>query len=568
LGGSLQAEVPGQDALADMPVREVTVFKDGHAFVLHEGSVATDAGGDVLLDYLPTAVIGTFWAYADDGQATLSAVSAGRKVVSVSRTALTVPEMIEANIGARVRIQETRDVPPYEATILGVPARSSEELQRTSPPGAPPQLPVKAGVVLLKVDGGTKALAMDQIRDVTFLDSFKPNASAEEFRNVMTLKLNWEDNRPGESANVGMVYVQRGLRWIPNYRVDIDGEGKATFKLQATLVNELADLEGVTAHLVIGVPTFAFQDMVDPISMQETAAQVTQHMRRDSRTAYSFSNAIMSQAVATRARHSVAPAPTPTVDLGPEVADAGKHEDLYVFTVENITLDKGQRMTVFIDEFELNYEDVFLLDVPFGPPPEARANLNTEQQAIMARLLHAPKVKHAIRMTNTSEAPLTTAPALIFRQGRVIAQGMMTYTAIGGSTDLELTTAVDVTVKTEDSETKRTPNAQTWHGHSYDRVDLAGSIDLTNHREDAVTVEVRRWVLGHLDEASHDAKVDQVGRQEGESFTTGGRFPWWQWYNWPHWWRHVNTIGRASWTVKLESGQHVALTYAWHYFWR
>ena len=32
-------------ALARMPVKEVTVFKDGHAFVLHEGKMPTDADG-------------------------------------------------------------------------------------------------------------------------------------------------------------------------------------------------------------------------------------------------------------------------------------------------------------------------------------------------------------------------------------------------------------------------------------------------------------------------------------------------------------------------------------------
>ena len=46
-----------------MPVKEVTVFKDGHAFVLHEGAMPTDAAGNVLMDYLPSPVLGTFWPY-------------------------------------------------------------------------------------------------------------------------------------------------------------------------------------------------------------------------------------------------------------------------------------------------------------------------------------------------------------------------------------------------------------------------------------------------------------------------------------------------------------------------
>ena len=45
---SLAAQVPAPlAALARMPVKEITVFKDGHAFVLHEGTLPTDAAGNV-----------------------------------------------------------------------------------------------------------------------------------------------------------------------------------------------------------------------------------------------------------------------------------------------------------------------------------------------------------------------------------------------------------------------------------------------------------------------------------------------------------------------------------------
>ena len=55
------AETPPLKALARLPVKEITVFKDGHAFVLHSGRMPTDAAGQVVLDYLPSPVIGTFW---------------------------------------------------------------------------------------------------------------------------------------------------------------------------------------------------------------------------------------------------------------------------------------------------------------------------------------------------------------------------------------------------------------------------------------------------------------------------------------------------------------------------
>lgn len=50
---SAPAQAEPAAALARMPIREVTVFKDGHAFVVHQGRLAVDARGHVVLDRLP-----------------------------------------------------------------------------------------------------------------------------------------------------------------------------------------------------------------------------------------------------------------------------------------------------------------------------------------------------------------------------------------------------------------------------------------------------------------------------------------------------------------------------------
>src|SRR5262245_35583562 len=95
-------------ALARMPVREITVFKDGHAFVLHSGKMPTDPAGDVLMDYLPVPVLGTFWPYSNDKNAKLSAVVASQRRTLVERTALNVRELLESNAGAEAFIEETQ----------------------------------------------------------------------------------------------------------------------------------------------------------------------------------------------------------------------------------------------------------------------------------------------------------------------------------------------------------------------------------------------------------------------------------------------------------------------------
>ncbi len=562
---------------ARLPVKEVTVFKDGHAFVIHEGKAPTDAAGQVVMDFLPAPVMGTFWPYVAEKNARLASVVASQRRATIERTAITLRELIEANPGAEVTITETNGA-SYPATILGFPTRTSEELAATSPPNSPERLAEKGNLVLLKSAEGTKALPFDRIQDVTFKQSPRAKAGQEEFRNALTLRLDWSSRNPAKEANVGVVYLQKGIRWVPNYKVDLDGKGKAVVRLQATLLNELVDLDDTTVQLVIGVPTFYFKDTTDPMALQQTLAQLSgfftgeQGRGRGSVLAgnYFMNNAIMSQS----ARMGDYRQDGDSGQQGREdkVPESSKNEDLFVFTLKKVTLKKGERAVFPLVEVTVPYEDVFTLELPFAPPTDVRQHFNSQQQTEMAKLFNAPKVIHKARLKNSGTYPFTTAPALVMREGRILAQGMMTYAAPGSSTDLSITTAIDVAVKKSDSETKRTPDAHTLDGNRYMRVDLSGKVRLTNHRAQPVTVEVVRHALGYIDSADNDGKVEMNNVFEGTDYAPAGggeTYPyWWSWYSWPWWWHQVNGVGRATWNVKLEPGKPVELGYAWHYYWR
>ena len=570
---ALRAEPPTPfRSLARMPVQEVTVFKDGHAFVLHAGKMPVDESGNVVMDHLPCPVVGTFWPYSADKKARLTAVSASQHKVLVDRTALSLKELIEANVGADVTVTEssTGTNPVYHATILGLPSQSGEELETLDSTPAGEKLTLKGNVVLLKTAAGVKVANLDRILDISFTGDYKRVLPREEFRNLLTLKLDWVGGKPQKEADVGLLYLQRGLRWIPNYKVVIDGKGQANVKLQATLINELTDLNDATVNLVVGVPSFQFKDTPDPISMQSTVAQLSQYFQQDAQTAFGFANAIMTQQARPMMDYRrTAPEPAGrTMDLGPEIAGSGKNEDLFIFTLRHVTLRKGERMVATVGDFNLKYRDVFELDVPYAPPPEIRRN-NNGQEAELSKLFGAPKVMHKIRLSNNSDVPLTTAPALILRDERVLAQGLMTYASPGSETDLDTTTTVDVRVKKTDNETKRTPNATIWQGDQYGRIDLAGKILLTSFRKDTVEVEVVRHVLGNVD-AAENGKVEMVNVFEDSSFAGGtGAYPsWWGWFSWPWWWNHFNGVGRITWTVKLEPNKPVELPYTWNYYWR
>ena len=570
------AEVPARAAL---PVREVSVFKDGHAFVVHRGTVAVDAGGHAVLRHLPTPVMGTFWAGAIDDGVGVAAVTASQGRVRVERTALSLKDLVDANPGAEVLVTEippaNRDPVPYEATILAAPVQSAEELESLAPPGDGPKLPVASDLVFLRTEAGTRVVPLSRLQDITFRAGPGAKVGREELRSTLTLRMIRRGAGDGITAleegeaGVGLMYVQRGLRWIPSYRIELDGKGQARVWLQATLVNDLVDLDDVTCNLVVGVPTFALQGSADPIGLEQAAARLAQAVSLDNGNRFGnfYANSMMSQVVGGAGGPGV-----PAAEAGGEPTGE-KAEDLYIFRLEHVSLKKGERMVVPVSVGSVPYRDFFKLEIPASPPAEIVQQVDPRQAAEFARLMAAPKAVHTIRLSNTSKAPLTTAPALVMRDGRLLAQGMLAYTSPGAEADLAVTTAIDIRVKKEERETGRVPNAVNWNGDQLARVELGGELTLENLRGQPVDVEVVRFVFGSVGSADHEGVIEQVNILEDPSLLWPSTGPMatprgFGWYNPPPWWRQFNGAARIRWQVRLDPGAEASLGYSWSYFGR
>ena len=104
LSVAASAQQPATVPTTSLPVREVTVFKDGHAFVLREAPLPADAGGEVVLDELPAPVLGTFWPYASDGARLVSA-TAGRVDVTERVEPADLRQLAGANLGRAAVLQ-------------------------------------------------------------------------------------------------------------------------------------------------------------------------------------------------------------------------------------------------------------------------------------------------------------------------------------------------------------------------------------------------------------------------------------------------------------------------------
>jgi hypothetical protein len=533
---------PPPIAATKLPVREVTVFKDGHAWVVREAPLPADANGTVVLDELPAPLFGTFWPFALDG-ARLTSAKAGREKVASEVAATDIRQIARANAGKDVTILTT-DKERIDGKLLGVPSRQDD----TAPTG---------DLLLLQTSTGTRALPLGYVRDLEVRGEFTGTLRHEEQKERLTLQV----AGGGAGSKVGVMYVQRGLRWIPAYKLDLDGKGTAAVQFEATLVNDLIDLERATVHLVIGVPKFTFEGHVDPISLQQEAAQVSAQVREQIRMRGDYlSNSLMTQTAGFRRNTPEAQEPQPEVEGGAAA------EDLFVFTVRDVTLKRGERLVLPIATSAIPYRDLYRLDVSFGPPQEVRRGLNGEQVLQLATLMEAPKARHVLRLRNTGDAPLTTAPALVLAGGRVLAQAHLLYTPRGAETDLEINVAIDVRVETEEHETGREGDALRVADERYGRVRVAGAIELSNRKGTPIELEVTRRELGIADEVGQDGTKRQLDLAHA---WRGTPLPaWWGWWSWPHWWFQHNGVAEFRWTVQLAAGASTKLDASWHYLWR
>ena len=254
VAASLPSQRPQQGP--SMPVRELTAFKDGHAYVLRDAPLDPAAAGKVVLDELPTPVLGTFWPFVTGGDAQLLAAKAGRDEVTVSRPALTLLEFAQANVGKVVELElKDGDGDRVLGKLLAMPKQRAV-----------------GEVLLVASDSGVRAVPANRVRGIEVRGEVQDTIEVQERRSRIVLDV----AGGGAGARVGVVYVEKGFRWIPSYRVDLGADGEASVQLQATMVNDLADLTDATVNLVVGVPKFAFADMVDPIALQEQTAQVAQ----------------------------------------------------------------------------------------------------------------------------------------------------------------------------------------------------------------------------------------------------------------------------------------------------
>ncbi|MCP4250358.1 MAG: hypothetical protein GY778_25220 [bacterium] len=575
-----------------LTTERVVVFKDGYGLFVKTAVATADAEGRVFTGQVPDgAVLGTFWATADDR--TIRAMRAEWVDEQHERTwsspCISTLDLLRANVGKQMTLGLTNwNAPPVAGKLIEVldrppvvddppPAGSQRTGAHTSAhsswrsilqppqPGQPPLEQVRELVpdggqllVIETADGARLVMPVGEVRTVSGED-IETQMTRRELIATHRKRLTFDlgPDAANQPVRLNLMYFAEGVRWIPTYRLDGDLAESGELALQGELLNEAEDIAGAVVDLVVGVPSFRFKTVVSPLALERTLRNSLAAAAPDlmGRSGNQFSNAMFSQRAGESRGHvrsTGAPAGESLLDLAPELAGGGE-QDLYVYTAGRLSLNKGARAALPLWRSVIPVHHLYTLDIntvrdsrsgrPHGAAPHDAAS--------PLRLLQT-QVWHQLELSNGTDVPWTTGPTLLLRGHLPLGQDLLTYTPPGGRCLLPVTVAMDVRSEYDEQELERTPNALKWNSYQYSLIRKKGTVTVTNYRDDASELHITVGVGGKADEASDDGQIrlDDYRPADWSGNTYGP----------------VNNHSDVTWTFTLPPGESKTLTFEFSFY--
>jgi hypothetical protein len=528
-------------------IERVALFKNGLGFFVAE-STLPDATGPVVIGPFPAASHGTFWV-AYPANVGLENLVAKETVIEEPVEAITVAELLKANIGKKVRVHVSyEDKIVAEGTIVHFPedrepvegdayvaGAGSVPWGRTGGPG-------QSQLVLIETADGMMAVAPHSIWRVEFLDK---DIARSFTTKVKAAQLHAHLKKPAPGSILTTTYLAKGITWAPSYAIDVSDPKTARLSAKATIINEAADLDGVDVTLVTGFPNLRFADVLSPLALKENLAQFLQSLTRGESRREAEGRSVVTQNVMYFGASGLggyggggfgAAMPERAVPDYRAAAAGQAAEDLFLYPLDDVSLEKK----------EVGYYPLFTESVPYThiyqwEIPDYVTEGEQYQQRPEESRERPEEVWHSLRIENTTKVPWTTAPAETVQNGQILGQDILSYTPPGGEATVRITQAVSVKTTQVEIETARERNAAQFYRRQYDLLSIEGKLSVENFLAKPITLEITKTLSGEVKASTPKADVEKVARGL----------------------RGVNPVNVLTWTLELKAGQAQDVTYTY-----
>ncbi len=505
-------------AQSGVKTKSVAVFKNGSGFFVKSGNVKPK-NGEVRIDDTINATFGTLWFSSNDN--TIKSVTSKMEQVEYAKPSQTAntSDLLKANIGKKVKIT-AKDEEPVEGTI----EKADDDM------------------VILKEAGKWVHYRISWLNRIDFME--QPSYYVTSKDNTMITRVDLKDDK---ECNLNMMYLQKGISWLPTYLVELGPDNKAYLTLTANLVNDAEDLDNADVSLVVGVPNFKYSNLLSPLTSTQSISEFLFALNYQSTPTggtFSNGNTITSNMVAQSVVYNE---PSLTAGQGefekPNESfnlNGTKQEDLFFYRLNSISLKKGGR----------GLYTVLKETVPFRHIYETELNANTESGAYYGNSTdldnsgqNINKVYHSIEIENTSKLPWTTGSAMVVKPVNGIngplSQDELAYTPMKAKVCVKITEAPDISVKDGEVEISREEKKKTVHKTAYDLITVDANITVKNYKDEDIDLTVKRTINGDLISTSSDWTSKKIVSL----------------------YRSANITNNVKWEIHLKAGEEKKITY-------
>lgn len=486
--------------------QEISVFKNNTSFIKKELYKKNKNDKEIIIKTVPNALFGTIGFTYDSGS--LEKIVSEENDFFESVTTSNLTDLLEANIDKKVKIN----------------LHSNETFE----------------VIINKVLGdnlfckdiktsGQLVFSINSIKFVHFIDKIDTNLNKKITKRVIKISGN---NLP---EKINMLYMQRDLGWLPSYRLILKEKDEAIISLDAILVNNSEDITNSLVSLVIGYPNFTYTNYSSPFTSTQDLDSFLSNMnpyspkQRSYQSYNQFSNIAVQSIVANDTNNDI---PINTENY------LSKSEDLYFYKLpKEISLKKGSRALFELFSDKIKYQDIYETELESNQSRYYYNSNNSDKNKD-----NANKVWHAVRITNSTKYPFTTAPVMVLKEEnsilKPVSQDDINYTSIGSKTKVKLTVSPDILVKDSEKEISRNDNIKLSDGYYYNLVNIEAKIEAKNSSSKYVKLNISRVIEGELLESN---------------------------IKWNHYALNVyntqNKINKTEWEIDLKSGEKKEIKY-------
>lgn len=509
----------------NLPVKHVTVFKNGKSLLYKSGKVPVKNGSYSMTE-LPEALFGTYWVESPGGE--LSSVFAALDSVDVIDPNVDLADILRKNLGKQMIVYVGGSYDKGDIVLQGVGERMFKAENRTE------------FIVIKTKAGAWSAVNVYYIRNVDIFDTPDFNFSLKKPQKH--LDLNFKSAKTEQE--VGLSYLVNQLGWVPVYRLEMNEKTKGRLSLRAEIANDAEDLGDAELRLAVGIPNFAFATKNSMLVEFGATGEKPEFDFNMDLNPYR-GNAVYAQGRVSNQMLSN--------DLGdfdmvfnPErdnETEGSQAEDFYFYTIRPGKLPKNSRLQYSVFETDIQPAHYYACNLP-GPGSE-RSNYYQRKNdgGVEAKI----PVTHFLEFKNTTASPWTTGIVNLLSQSSAglqpLSQDILPYTAPGASCKVKIAETPEIRVTQGEGDVDRQENAKKFFGTTYDKVKIEAQVYAVNYKNEPVTLKIRRNIEGTL------LSSEQKWTTKQEQATL-----------------RVNPSYQLEWVIELKPGEERKWTYSYEVY--